>query len=262
MVGRSFSAGLVGLVLGGCAAYQPPVTDKSRSNEVVPVTARMTPGSVEGGIPKGTRYQVQQGDTLYGVAFRFELDPERLAAANRIAPYAQLKSGQSLVLSEADAPARPISQPVSPPVVRAPATSKAADQAKPKPKPVVSGPWSWQWPVPGKVLSGFSSKERFSRSVRLDGKLGDPVKAAAPGRVVYAGDGLVGLGNLVLIRHDDTWLSAYGHNQSLQVQTNQTVVAGQTIATLGATGTDTPKLHFEVRRDGDPVNPLSVLPKR
>lgn len=258
MVGRSFSACVITVVLASCASYQPPLSDKSRAVEKTPVTVRMTPGSVEGGIPKGTRYVVQSGDTLYGVAFRFELDPEGLAAANRIAPFAQLKSGQSLTLSEAAAPQSPITKPSQPKVATATQPAPTAVKAA----PIASGPWSWQWPVPGKVLSGFSSKERFSRSVRLQGQTGDPVKAAAPGRVVYAGDGLVGLGNLVLIRHDETWLSAYGHNQSLQVQTNQAVAAGQTIATLGATGTDTPKLHFEIRRDGNPVDPLSVLPSR
>ena len=111
-------------------------------------------------------------------------------------------------------------------------------------------------------MGGFSTQQRFSRSVRLKGELGDPVRAAAPGRVVYAGDGLVGLGNLVLIRHDDTWLSAYGHNQSIQVQVNQMVQGGQEIARLGATGTDEPKLHFEIRRNGEPVNPIDVLPSR
>ena len=258
MAGRSFFTGLAVVVLSGCASYSAPFSDKSKNLERVDVSARMTPGSVEGGIPKGTRYSVQTGDTLYGIAFRFDLDPEGLAAANRIAPFATLSPGQSLTLAEAKPPKRPISAQAK---VNKPAVTPSKPAAV-APAAVATGPLQWQWPVDGKILGGFSSKERFSRSVRLDGQQGEPVKAAASGRVVYAGDGLVGLGNLVLIRHNETWLSAYGHNDTLNVQVNQTVSAGQTIATLGATGTDRPKLHFEVRRDGEPVNPISVLPSR
>lgn len=249
---RTFGA-ITLLVLGGCASYSAPLADRSQPVEKAQVETRFTPGSAEGGIPLGTRYQVQAGDTLYGIAFRFELNPEGLAAANRIAPFATLKTGQTLVLSEATPPTNPI---------KASTPKPATKSVTSKPVAAAPGSWQWQWPVDGRVLGGFSTQQRFSRSVRLKGELGDPVRAAAPGRVVYAGDGLVGLGNLVLIRHDDTWLSAYGHNQSIQVQVNQMVQGGQEIARLGATGTDEPKLHFEIRRNGEPVNPVDVLPSR
>ena len=108
----------------------------------------------------------------------------------------------------------------------------------------------------------YSEKTRFSRSVQLGGKVGTPVKAAASGRVVYAGDGLVGFGNLVIISHEEKLLSAYGHNQSLSVKVGDIVRAGQVIAQMGSTGTDRVKLHFEIRKQGKPINPVSLLPKR
>lgn len=258
MVRRSLGPALAVVVLTGCASYSAPLADRSADVVRPTVATRMTPGSVEGGIPTGTRYTVLSGDTLYGIAFRFELDPEGLAAANRIAPFASLQVGQTLTLAEATPPKRPVATPAKPePAAKAPATAPAVAAA-----PVASGALAWQWPVDGELLGGFSSKERFSRSIRISGTVGEPVKAAAAGRVVYAGDGLVGLGNLVLIRHNDTWLSAYGHNDRLNVQVNQSVRAGQTIAQLGSTGTDQPKLHFEIRRDGEPVDPTKVLPSR
>ena len=117
----------------------------------------------------------------------------------------------------------------------------------------------WQWPVNGPILKRYSSKTRSSRSLQLGGKAGTPVKAAASGRVVYAGDGLVGFGNLVIISHNGKFLSAYGHNQSLSVKVGDVVKRGQVIAAMGSTGTDRVKLHFEIRRQGKPIDPVIVL---
>ena len=120
----------------------------------------------------------------------------------------------------------------------------------------------WQWPVNGPILEAYSEKTRFNRSIQIGGQVGSPVKAAAGGRVVYAGDGLVGFGNLVIISHQGKLLSAYGHNESLAVKVGDVVQAGQVIAKMGSTGTDQVKLHFEIRKQGKPVNPVSLLPKR
>jgi lipoprotein NlpD len=115
----------------------------------------------------------------------------------------------------------------------------------------------WMWPVKGKVLSPFSEA---SKGVDIGGRKGAPVVAAASGRVVYAGAGLRGYGKLVIIKHNNTWLSAYAHNENILVKEQQDVRKGQKIAEMGQTDADQVKLHFEVRREGKPVDPAKVLP--
>lgn len=116
---------------------------------------------------------------------------------------------------------------------------------------------NWMWPVKGKVIAPFTEA---AKGVDIGGRKGTPVLAAAAGRVVYAGSGLRGYGNLVIISHNDTWLSAYAHNESIVVKEQQVVKKGQKIAEMGSTGSDQVKLHFEVRRKGKPVDPAKVLP--
>lgn len=118
----------------------------------------------------------------------------------------------------------------------------------------------WGWPASGKIIAGFN--ETSSKGVDLAGKPGDPVLAAAGGRVVYAGTGLRGYGKLVIVKHDNSFLSAYAHNQALLVKEGQAVTKGQKIAELGDTDSDRPKLHFEIRRQGKPVDPGKFLPPR
>jgi lipoprotein NlpD len=118
----------------------------------------------------------------------------------------------------------------------------------------------WSWPASGKIIAGFN--ETSSKGVDLSGKPGDPVLAAASGRVVYAGTGLRGYGKLVIVKHDNSYLSAYAHNQNLLVKEGQAVSRGQKIAELGDTDSDRPKLHFEIRRQGKPVDPGKYLPPR
>ena len=124
--------------------------------------------------------------------------------------------------------------------------------------PVTDG--DWMWPARGKVVSTFSNGQ--TKGIDIAGQLGDAVQASAGGRVVYAGAGLRGYGKLVIIKHDADFLSAYAHNRSLLVKEGQTVTKGQRIAELGNTDADRPKLHFEIRRRGKPVDPLKYLPKR
>jgi lipoprotein NlpD len=116
------------------------------------------------------------------------------------------------------------------------------------------------WPVPGNVIAGFD--EQKNKGLDLAGKAGDPVLAAADGRVVYAGAGLRGYGNLIILKHNNVYLTAYAHNQTLLVKEDQTVRKGQKIAEMGSSDADRVKLHFEVRRQGKPVDPARHLPAR
>jgi len=118
----------------------------------------------------------------------------------------------------------------------------------------------WMWPSTGRVLAGFS--KGTNKGVDILGKVGDPVFASASGRVVYSGTGLRGYGKLVIIKHNDTFLSAYAHNSNLLVKEGQNVVKGQKIAEIGNTDSPQVKLHFEIRRQGEPVDPLKFLPER
>jgi lipoprotein NlpD len=110
------------------------------------------------------------------------------------------------------------------------------------------------------VIAGYSDRGRINKGIDIAGKPGDAVRSAAAGKVVYAGSGLKGYGKLLIIRHNNDYLSAYAHNQRLLVKEGQMVKAGAVIAELGASGTDRPKLHFEIRRQGKPLNPLKLLP--
>jgi lipoprotein NlpD len=150
--------------------------------------------------------------------------------------------------------------------IPAPQAAPAAAPAAPKSEPVAKSDAAaddedkvdWSWPARGKVIAGFF--EATNKGLDIAGKLGDPVVAAAPGRVVYSGSGLRGYGKLVIIKHNKTYLSAYAHNREILVKEGQSVVKGQKIAEVGNTDSDTPKLHFEIRKLGKPVDPARYLP--
>ena len=119
---------------------------------------------------------------------------------------------------------------------------------------------AWQWPVKGRVVGDFTQSRNITAGIDIAGQKGQSVKAAGPGIVVYAGNGVRGYGNLIIIKHNDHFLSAYAHNQSLNVKENDVVSAGQTIATMGNSDADQVALHFEIRKDGQPQDPLKYLP--
>jgi lipoprotein NlpD len=142
-----------------------------------------------------------------------------------------------------------------------PAAAPAASNTSPVTvEPLAASNVRFAWPTPGKILTNFS--DPGYKGIALAGKEGDPVLAASDGRVVYSGSGLRGYGNLVIVKHDGDFLTAYAHNKSIMVTEGQSVKRGQKIAELGMTDTDTPKLHFEVRRSGKPVDPIAYLPPR
>ena len=270
----------VGLLAGCSAPYRVPMDNlgKPIASVKTEVTTIETP-DLDAEEP-GSRYVVRRGDTLFSIAWRFEQDPDVLKRRNQLSSDLILP-GQALKL-RGEVPPQP--EPGlktktavrTPPTIRAEPESDRKLQVKEKPepqlqkreesKPTLKAPpvtqlTGWQWPVNGPILKRYSSKTRSSRSLQFGGKAGTPVKAAASGRVVYAGDGLVGFGNLVIISHKGKYLSAYGHNQTLGVKVGDVVQRGQVIAAMGSTGTDRVKLHFEIRKQGQPIDPVLLMPK-
>ena len=197
---------------------------------------------------------VRRGDTLSAIAWAYGLDYRSIARWNRIrAPYV-IYPGQRLALRGAPATsARARGKNAEPgPGPKRPAASASAAA------PVPAG--GWTWPARGRLIRGFGKGDRGG--IDIAGQRGQPVVAARGGRVVYTGSGLVGYGRLVIIKHDERVLTAYAHNDRVVVKEGQTVRAGQKIAEMGSTGAERVKLHFEVRRDGRPLNPLKYLPRR
>lgn len=225
-------------------------------------------------LPEAGRYHVvASGETLYSIAWKYGLDYRRLAAANGIAPPYTIRAGQRLrvkgiSLPEAPEPARPsahkgvakASQRPSRAATAALPTS--APEAGSEPKPVNVSREPWLWPATGKVLARFSASGTVNKGIDIAGQRGQAVQSARSGKVVYAGTGIAGYGQLVIVKHDDLYLSAYAHNERLLVVEGQDIQAGQKIAEMGDNGTDQVLLHFEIRKEGQPVDPMSLLPAR
>jgi lipoprotein NlpD len=216
----------------------------------------------------GASAVVQKGDTLYGIAFRNGIDVRDLASWNRIGPPYTIYPGQRLLLYPksggytATKPATPTTKPGAPrPTTPTTGTPTAPRPAPPAPPPATS-PFKWTWPASGPILNGYVAGEPTKQGIDIGGASGDPVRAAGDGVVVYSGAGLVGYGELIIVKHNDAWLSAYGHNRARLVNEGQIVKAGQQIAELGRTGAAREMLHFEIRYNGKPVDPQAYLPKR
>ena len=281
--------GGMALFVVGCADNPPaPIVNKSTPAAADRPEVRQTGASRPDygeELPLGPDYVVQRGDTLYSVAFRLGMDYRTLAAINGIgAPYV-IKVSQRLktVPSEqasVPAPAAPektaqASTPATPATTAkaAPAQSKTS-AAAPAPstrssESTVSAPAAkvtnapvsaWVWPAEGEVSRGFSDERH--KGIDIPGERGAPVMATAAGVVVYSGTGVTGYGALLIVKHNDTYLSAYGHNDALLVAEGAQVKSGQVIARMGSTSADSVKLHFEIRRNGRPVNPTALLPAR
>lgn len=258
---------LLCLLLTACTSgpVHAPVGDRSRQLAHTPVA-----------------HKVGQGDTLYSVAFLYGKTVEELATWNGIRKPYTIYRGQNIRLT---APARK-----APPVVRKPAASQpkvSAPRSRPKaavattvrpsqPKVATSrskkttpsvpaaskGPLSWTWPASGALISRFNVRSVGKKGINIGGKSDSPVRAAAAGKVVYAGSGLSGYGRLIIIKHNKDFLSAYAHNRKLIAREGQWVKKGELIARMGSSATDRTELHFEIRKKGRPVDPLRYLPKR
>lgn len=226
-------------------------------------------------VPSSGYHRVQGGETLFSIAFRYGLDYRELAKANNIdAPYVIYPKQKIRLLkqktSSSSVAKKSSTKPKSTSSVAKNSTSKSTSlktTKSTKKSPVIDTkndkPVSdWSWPVDGRVTRGFSNAGVSSKGIDIKADQGALVKAAADGTVVYAGSGLIGYGNLVIVKHNDIYLSAYAYNDSILVKEKQNVKAGDSLAVIGGKGNDRPLLHFEVRRDGQPIDPLEVLPKK
>lgn len=304
---------LIVLLLSACAStpYPVPVAERQIGSD-----GGQTPLSNMNRLNGERFHVVQHGDTLYGIARRYGLDPYQLTQMNGITDPSQLKIGQEILLSASGhqealsgvsteneprifaitSPDDQVFNTVAPAATHAPSAtlktepkgvmlpySEAAKEklgassqtGQPYEKVAISSPGidnsgarkpagskkaggiDWVWPTDGRVQDHFSEK---SRGVGISGGVNQPVHASASGTVVYSGSGLRGYGNLVIIKHDDTYLSAYGHNSKVLVREGERVVRGQKIAEMGRTDNGSTKLHFEIRKQGQPVNPMEFLP--
>lgn len=293
---RSFPGLIVAtLLVAGCVSPNPAPIRQS-----TPVPPSSTPQTTPpAGQPSsaGRTHVVRPGDTLMAIGRMYGQSVNDLVAWNGLANPNQISVGQTIRVSPSGAAGsqtgpvattRPVEViPVVPPaagVVEAPikqeprggtqpysdqawaavrpqdATNTPAVPTTPAAPPPSAAAGAWLWPASGAMLESFN--EATNKGIDIAGKPGDPVIASAAGKVVYAGSGLRGYGKLVIIKHDDDYLSAYAHNQQLLVKEGDSVTKGQKVAELGSTDADRPKLHFEIRRKGRPVDPMQYLPAR
>ncbi|MDQ2075410.1 peptidoglycan DD-metalloendopeptidase family protein [Marinimicrobium sp. ABcell2] len=251
---------ITGVFGASCSAPQPAaVTDRDQ-----PPSRRLQ------------THRVSSGETLFSIAWRHGIDYRQLAHHNNISEPFTIYPGQTLRLDvsasgAASAPASATAQaPSRTTAASPPATSSApprsenrtASRATSSPPALVSGSPDWHWPAKGRIISAFGASTGLNQGIDIDGELGEPVIAAASGQVVYAGSGLRGYGNLLIIKHNDTYLSAYAHNDRLLKSEGDNVKAGEQVAEMGSSGVNKVKLHFEIRREGRPVDPIRYLPKR
>jgi lipoprotein NlpD len=203
---------------------------------------------------------VQRGDTIYHIATVNGITALDLALWNGIAPPYTIYPGQRLRLYPG---AAPVARSTTP----APPRSSASPQPSSQPPPSVAeipanAPSSWRWPTEGSLVASYAAGDPTRQGIDIAGSAGQPVRAAADGVVVYSGSGLVGYGELIIVKHNDQWLSAYGHNRARLVNEGQLVKAGQQIAEMGRSGAARDMLHFEIRYNGKPVDPQVYLPRR
>ena len=288
-----FTVAVAGLVLSGCGTRmsKAPVEDRGTSvaavgpaaqpGAVVAAPNKPLPGAENAGKPG--YYTVKPGDTLIRIGLESGQSWKDIARWNNLENANLIEVGQVLRVTQPPAPSqavasdtgvvtRPVASSALAPIAPASAPKPAASAASttvvavapatpaPAPAPAGEDDLAFIWPASGSLIAGFD--EARNKGYDIAGKAGESVLAAADGRVVYAGAGLRGYGNLVILKHNNTFLTAYAHNQALLVKEDQTVRKGQKIAEMGNTDADRVKLHFEIRRQGKPVDPSRYLPAR
>lgn len=251
---------LIGLILGCCGCFG--------NGSYAPVVDRQ-----DQPFRLNSDHVVSRGETLFSIAWRYDLDYRRLASANNIKYPYTIYPGQRLRLKESPSVTNTPRQASSSSHSSTAANNRSStvnNSRDSKQKVPASQPMKgedhqlltgWRWPARGKLLHAFQAGSSTHKGIDIQGKFGEPVLAANNGTVVYAGSGLVGYGQLIIVRHDARYLSAYAHNSKLLVKEGERVKAGQQIAKIGDSGTDQTKLHFEIRLEGKPQDPLKILPK-
>lgn len=279
-----YLVGVAALMLSACGSKplnRAPVEDRGAVPANVELDSRVVPGThtvVPESVTKGVFYTVKPKDTLIGIGLETGQSHKDIARWNNLENPNRIEIGQ--VLRVSPPPSETVA--VAKPVVSGAATPTAIAAGQVKPTSPTAGTSSasgsgtvatapaapsgaeedmgWIWPGNGPVLAGFD--EAKNKGLDIGGSAGEPVVASADGKVVYAGAGLRGYGNLIILKHNNVFLTAYAHNQSLFVKEDQSVKRGQKIAEMGSTDSDRVKLHFEVRRQGKPVDPAKYLPAR
>jgi lipoprotein NlpD len=268
------------LVLAACTTTgvrQAPIMERTPATTGAAPEAAATPPATREA--RDGIYVVQKGDTLRQIGAAFGRDPRDIARWNNIDDPNALRPGQELrvvpppdaavatpVTPATSAQSRPLTTTgpgISPPAESAPPPAVAAAPpaaAAVAPSAALPAGLTWAWPLTGKLIEKFDEKR--NKGIDIGAREGDPVLAASDGSVVYSGSGLRGYGNLVIVKHNDEFISAYAHNRLILVKQGQTVKRGQRIAEAGKSDASTPKLHFEIRRGGKPVDPLQYLPPR
>ncbi len=265
-VTRCCSVGVVAFLLAACSASQyAPVQELGYS----------TAQSLAGNSVKTTpvSYQVRPGDTMFAIAWRFGWDYKKLAKVNGIGSPYTIYVGQVVYFNDTNSnnvidvsvSKGSVKKPVvstKKPTYKAPSSASNSTSKSPDGK-AYKGPLSvhWSWPLKGKLIQVFSNKGNAFHGIDLSSTFGKSVKAASSGIIVYAGSGIQGYGKLVVVKHNNTYLSAYAYNSRILVAEGTMVNAGQIIAEVGKGPQLDPRLHFEIRKDGKPVNPLRYLPK-
>lgn len=274
------SVALASLLLAGCGTRMTgaPVEDRgtavssgAQTGVAQQPAVRPLPGAENAGKPG--YYTVKPGDTLIRIGLETGQSWKDISRWNGLANPDLIEVGQVLkvsataqsaaVVDSAGVVARPVSASTVAPVTAASASKPVASPAASASVPTPAGgedDIGFIWPSSGALLAGFD--EARNKGYDISGKAGDSVLASADGRVVYAGAGLRGYGNLIILKHNNTYLTAYAHNQTLLVKEDQSVRRGQKIAEMGSTDADRVKLHFEIRRMGKPVDPVRYLPAR
>ncbi len=257
--------GFLSVILIACqSGYQTSKSVKTSSAKTATSAKASKPASNNKSL--GSNYTVQAGDTLYSISFRAGLNYRDVAAWNNIDESYYIQRGQKLRLT---APTQvqnttAMKSSLAPlPNVKPTLIKPVSVVASAPVKPVVAATTSigWQWPAKGEIISAYIADDKTNQGINIAGKSGQKILAAADGVVVYSGAGLIGYGELLIVKHNNEWISAYAHNSKRLVAEGIKVKAGQHIADMGRTGAVRDMLHFEIRRNGKPVDPLLYLSK-